>query len=362
MKKINKFFIIIFLWLSFNTPFVYSQDNKTYVFFTCDVESMGKGNPGKDIWGKSGNEYWGVTKIMDMLDKYNIKGTFFVNVYESAKFGDEALKNVCLEITRRKHDLGLHTHPQVMFPKIYGMQNGTLAEQSEIIRTGKELIRKWTGKEVIAHRAGAYLSNHDTLKALSENGILFDSSTSYAYRRIQNLKHPISTINKIIITDSGQQKTIEIPVTIYGEFKFMNFVDIRVLDMESTSLVEFKEILKAAIKNDVKTVVIMSHSFSFIRYNKSARKRLEKKLDLLLSYIKSQKMLDAITFTEFSNRYKENQVTLEGEDFLPITGVWLAYLRSWERLQEGYANIFFAIAPIILFSTIVFILAYKFKK
>lgn len=381
MKPINfKIFLICFSVLislsalSLFSPAVNAQEKrqKVYVFFTCDVESTHNGNPDKDIWGKTKNGEHGIGKMMDILEKHGAKGTFFVDVYEAAKYGDEAFKNICLGIGKRGHDLELHTHPKPMFPKFFALQSADLHAQIEIIMQGKDLINKWTNKKVIAHRAGGYQANYDTLTACYENGILMDSSMNYAYANYQGLMHPVFTINqaKIFYPLSNDNSikpyyargVLEIPVTAYDQLHLDTLISRKFLDIEVTSLNEFKKILESAINNRVKTVVIMSHSFSFSRYNTPTSIKLEKKLSNLLNYINNQKNLELVTFRDFFNLYKKDPSVIEGNSFIPTTGIWLTYLRSWGRLDQGYKNILVAFFPILLISFVVFIIFLKQRK
>lgn len=351
--------------LSVNTK--YNDDGITFVFFTCDVESMAKGNPEKDIWGKVRNEYYGITKMMDILDKHGVKGTFFVNVYESPKFGEEELKKVCQEINKRGHDVELHTHPILSFPGIYRTQDAPLNKQIEIIREGKERIKKWIGKETVAHRSGGYAANQDTITACIRNGIKIDSSRNYTYARQQGLKNTEETMNAAEIytdTTGTQGQLIEIPVTTYYQFKFGRFALPRIVDLEDASLAEFRTIFQAAANTKVKTIVIMSHSFSFSRYNSRTAQKLAQKMDHLFSYIKTVPSLELTTCEAYLNKNSILNSKVSNTNFIVTTGLIAAYLKSWERLEQGYKNILVEIAPVcfIMLLLIFFIHKGKCKK
>lgn len=62
----------------------------THVLLTIDVESFWNGNPKKDIWGYlNGDENgFGVPLILDILEKNQSEATFYLNVYEIAKHGE----------------------------------------------------------------------------------------------------------------------------------------------------------------------------------------------------------------------------------------------------------------------------------
>ena len=52
----------------------------TMVMITVDVESYTKGTPDQQIWGKQPDGEHGIRRMMDMLDKHGLKGTFYLNV------------------------------------------------------------------------------------------------------------------------------------------------------------------------------------------------------------------------------------------------------------------------------------------
>lgn len=144
---------------------------KTTFLFTIDVESKTEGDPNEDVLGRirgyAGN--FGIELMMDLLEQRHVRGTFFLNAYEIARHGESVMANAARLIHSRGHDIELHTHPRPMY-RFYGMNGASLDEQVAILEKGISLIRKWTGKTVIAHRAGAFEANMDTLRAWKRQG------------------------------------------------------------------------------------------------------------------------------------------------------------------------------------------------
>src|SRR3972149_9717073 len=93
-----------------------------------------------------------------------VRGTFFLSPYESSPEAEAKLAHAAREIHSRGHDLQLHTHPAPVFG-IYQLSKVDLETQVKILRHGRDLIQKWTGKRVIAHRAGGVAANLDTMEA-----------------------------------------------------------------------------------------------------------------------------------------------------------------------------------------------------
>lgn len=153
----------------------------------------------------------GLSQIARLLEERGLAGTFFLNVYEHEAWGEQVVREIATGLESRGHDVALHTHPQWAYdPERSNMYDYSLEEQSEIIRDGRDLLVNWTGLPVVAHRAGAYSANPDTLVALERNGILLDSSWF--------LDHPNSRLADAGLLNnlpslSGQ--VTEIPVTVY---------------------------------------------------------------------------------------------------------------------------------------------------
>ena len=52
-------------------------------------------------------------------------------------------------------------------------------EQTEIVNFGKQKIKEWIGIDALAHRAGGYGADDNTMQALKFNDIFIDSSFFY---------------------------------------------------------------------------------------------------------------------------------------------------------------------------------------
>lgn len=312
---------------------------ETYVLLTVDVESFSAGNPKKDIWGrlKGYDGEYGVPLILSILQDNKSKATFYLNVYEISKHGEKELRRVAEEIVSHNQDLQLHTHPMPMYGK-YGMSLFNSSEQEKILSKGKELIYKWIGKDVIAHRAGAYLGNTDTLHALKKVGIYVDSSLSPASS--SPLFKEGYNANDIIDIEG----VLEIPVTYFTQIKFMGWESRRFLDIESSSLSELKSVLDDMAEEGSCAVNIMMHSFSFTRYG-YPDERISRKLDQLLKYIQEHPKLTTMDTERFYKVYKENNLTCNPHpEFIPHTGMILTYFRSWERFTDGWKNVVVALS------------------
>jgi peptidoglycan/xylan/chitin deacetylase (PgdA/CDA1 family) len=343
--------LILLLWVSVSCA-------RTFVLVTVDVESFHDGNPSKQIWGEvdDSSERFGIEKIMDTLEAADARGTFYLNVYEAAKFGEEPIKKAAREIDRRGHDLELHTHPSPMF-RYYVMTRASEKEQREILAKGIELIRQWTGKQVIAHRAGGYAANLDTLRAMKSVGLEIDSSLT--------IDTPLAQSGYLTNSVTQIEGVIEVPATYYIQASFMGRNSYRLVDIEGSTLRELKSIIRQAADHNLSTVNIMMHSFSLNRYGHSDQ-AIVKRLRNILQFIKAQPDVELVTVTELRKYIQENKVKLNGKNFVPYTGYLLTYLRSVEDFERGDKNKIVAVGGIILLcgfpGAVIFLIRFVHKK
>jgi peptidoglycan/xylan/chitin deacetylase (PgdA/CDA1 family) len=106
-----------------------------------------------------------IPRILDLLDKYNVKGTFFV-VGMNAKNHPDVMKL----IHSRGHEIACHNWKHEKISDI------SKEEEKKRLLMTVETIEKATGVRPVGNRtAGGELSSN-TLDLLYENGFLYDSS------------------------------------------------------------------------------------------------------------------------------------------------------------------------------------------
>jgi peptidoglycan/xylan/chitin deacetylase (PgdA/CDA1 family) len=235
------------------------------IIFTVDVEGVtGKNAVDKMIYGKleDGNEY-GIPLLIDLLDKYNIKGIFFVDIAEAWDYGEEKIVDVLRYIKGRNHDVGVHIHPDHMKDtnKRFLWQYDE-DEQREMITKCSEFYQKAIGEKPIAFRAGRYGLNNTTLDILDELGYKLDFSEFYGKKNCKISPH--ITCNKI----TRYKNIIEVPVTTYKSFGFGKYFRFDKIDV-SMRLSEFKYIMdKIQGDSSVDIISMFAHSFSFLTWRK----------------------------------------------------------------------------------------------
>ena len=263
-----------------------------------------------------------VEPLLKVLDRYKVKGVFFASVFEHCHFGKEAIRDVLEFIENKGHDVQLHTHPFWCYGREH-MWEYSFEEQSEIIKNGCELFKDWLDRYPVAHRAGAYGLNQDTLQVLRRHHIPIDSSM---FHDMQNCK--VNWSRNLIVEKEG---LIEIPVTGFYHQKFIDFKLLRIMrhrkfiktDIDWCSNDELFHFVDYAKKNAIKLLNLFMHSYSFLIYDNSFT-RFEKNekalrdLGQLLSVWTQDSQIRFITMQELLDHYQSDTSLFRGSDHVPV--------------------------------------------
>ena len=331
----------------------FAEAMKTTFIVTVDVETRTHGDSGQDISGVipgcPGN--FGVEGIMDLLEKQQAGGTFFLNVYEIAKHGDDVIASAARSIHGRGHDLELHTHPRPMF-KFYGMSQASFDEQKAILEKGIALLEGWTGKKVVAHRAGAFAADTDTVRAVAAAGLQADCSLSAG----SHVSVPL--VAELGATNSVQRinHAWEIPMTCFDQVRFGPWHSRRILDIEGCSLPEIKRVTRWAVRHRLPTVCILMHSFSLSRQNKPNH-RVVRRLSTLLAWLRKQDDIEIGTIEQVC-RQLEAAALPPPVAAIPATGIWFTWRRAVSSWNDGWKNLAVAFAGVACMAVLILILIY----
>ena len=179
------------------------MNNTVWIIVTVDLENMNtslaEGKYNLNLFSIDV-----VEPVLKIFSRFGVKAVFFASVFECCRFNKNTIRDVIQHIDSQGHDIQLHTHPFWCYGREH-MWQYSLSEQIDIISHGCELLKEWTGRYPVAHRAGAYGINQNTLKALRENDIFIDSSM---FHRYDNCKVTWG-INEIV----QKEGIVEVPVT-----------------------------------------------------------------------------------------------------------------------------------------------------
>jgi len=180
---------------------------------TIDVED-GVSLAMRDVFSvKKGQTYRVVSnteKVLELLDRYEVKGTFFVLGQVAEKFPD-----LIKEISHRGHELGVHGYNHLQFFRM------TPDQAFQELSRAKKLIEDISGQKVYGHRAPAFSITLDKkwgLDVIAEAGFEYDSSIM----PIHGIRYGWPGFSKEISniqTPKGHQLT-EVPlstITVFGK-------------------------------------------------------------------------------------------------------------------------------------------------
>lgn len=252
------------------------------VFFTVDVEIWCDGWDGIDekfpsayrryVYGPTSRGDYGLPATMQILNDHGLRGVFFVEPLFSTRFGSAPLEELVGLIQAAGQEVQLHLHTEwvdtarePLLPEVSGkrqhLRQFTHAEQTALIAKGAQLVRAAGAESIDAFRAGNWGFNHDTLGALSANGISFDSS--------YNAASPVGVSDVApgqLLTQPARFETVtEYPVTVYRD---RGPESLRPLQLTACSFHEMQRILDAAADSGWGSVVIVSHNFELLNRRK----------------------------------------------------------------------------------------------
>lgn len=221
-----------------------AKRKKFLVAITIDTESGHLEKDDKRVWQKSKPEayigfYKGIENWRNLLNKYNVKGTFFLSTNCFNAKGNE-LSEIIKQLNllhKERHEIGLHLHPdsdfalqnklKSKFPytssKFYNFD-----QIKQFLITGKSLIKEYLGVNVFSFRWGNWALDTNAVKALQETGFKSDSSAipgikghtrdemHYNWSKV-NYHYPWHlSLNDYQNTKKQDSKILEIPIATFN--------------------------------------------------------------------------------------------------------------------------------------------------
>ncbi|WP_375460123.1 polysaccharide deacetylase [uncultured Enterovirga sp.] len=136
--------------------------------FDSDHETNELRDGGKSIgrlsWGQYGNRV-GVPRILDLLDRYGAKATFYVPAVAALLYPDEQRR-----VVREGHEIGIHSWIHEL--------NSVLPYEAErdLMFRAADVLEEITGVRPVGMRTASWDFSPNTLRIEKEYGLLYDSS------------------------------------------------------------------------------------------------------------------------------------------------------------------------------------------
>lgn len=239
----------------------------TAVFLTVDTELMWRHHAaGCDLAMQMARSLEpagvGIRYHLDTLDRHGLKATFFVDPMPTMVFGLDAIRPVVEMILGAGQDVQLHLHPNWAGAKANdaGRSHGrfelidySLDEQRALIAGARDLLKACGAPDPVAFRGGSYSANDDTLTALADLGIRYDSSHNGADAPWPSqIGLPPRQIAPVV-----RNGVTEVPVTVIEDVPD----SLRLFQICALSQGEMRAALEHAVSDAHDVVTIVSHGF-----------------------------------------------------------------------------------------------------
>ncbi|MFL0357668.1 hypothetical protein ACI5KX_14490 [Erythrobacter sp. GH1-10] len=219
----------------------------------------------------------GITHKLELLERYGQKAVFFVDPMPALVWGVAAIEDVVAPILEAGQDVQLHCHTEWLAiagdaNPLASKRTGTnlfdfpLDEQAAILEYARDTLVAAGAPAPVAFRAGNYGANDDTLRALADLDIAYDSSHCPALA---------SGASRISLGGDDRDPlrhcgVIEVPVGTIGTLGGGQ----RHAQITALSLAEMVAAIRHARDERRHSFTLVSHSFELINRRKLAVNRI----------------------------------------------------------------------------------------
>lgn len=255
------------------------------VFLTVDTELTWRHHRDGEGWRENFERSFeaagvGIPYQLETLAAHGLKACFFVDPMPALLFGIEPVERMVAPILAAGQEVQLHVHP--FWERLAEGDEGTLrfelcdydlTQQRRLIATARDLLVSAGAPTPTAFRAGSYAANGNTLAALAQLGIRYDSSHNGSH-------HPRPSaipLRRRQIAPIAINGVVEIPVSQIEERPGR----LRHLQICAVSFDELRSALLHARRHHHPATTIVSHSFELatrdgLRVNQMLRRRFER--------------------------------------------------------------------------------------
>lgn len=310
------------------------MDAQPMHLITIDTEFSS--HPGElGLTGRVDGEEVGALRLGQLCRAQGIRATFFMDVFIRDAARCELMRTTGRQLLALGHDLELHTHPD----GLYDARRGYLAlysfeEQVAMLREGRRRFIEWFGVEPVAHRAGDWGANRDTVRALGVVGIPVDSSWYVGWPTCRLAQFGTRT-NRPQVLDG----ILEVPPTVFFNNSLGLGQAYRLVSTDGQPYGEVEHVLRRLNDSDAGLVMSVFHSFSLLEWNASrtrywvARQELDK-FERFLAHLSRAGGARCLTLRELYAEYqREPSTVLARADGIPSSSLRFLLPRAFDRAR-----------------------------
>ncbi|MEQ1529624.1 MAG: hypothetical protein ABL925_09930 [Methylococcales bacterium] len=286
----------------------------------------------------------GLGFILDTFDKYNVKGSFFVEALNANYFGHELMGAIAQTIAQRGQDVQLHLHPCWQYFKNPNWQaqltvnppNDDITKRSyqeieALLLEGLDIVAQWGLPRPKAIRTGSLCVNKDVYKAMRKADIKLASNIGVGIFK------PGDADLELYSGCHEIDSCLEIPVLTYCDMRVLSKKHLKLLTITGSCWQEIRFLLLAAAQAKLDYVVILTHPSEFVKnqndqYTEFAGNNINKKrLAKLCQFLQSNP--DKFSLSTFSDLDPTTVVSKTTNTLLETP-----HLFALKRMVENYAN------------------------
>ncbi len=210
----------------------------------------------------------GLGFILDTLARYGLRATFFIETAHVRAFGEERMRRYAEAIVDAGHDVQVHLHPvwtswrDGRYDPAWRVSDecASLPEQrlAELLAEGRERLERWTGRRVVAARAGNFSASLSVLRASAAAGLPLTSHVNIGNRMPAE---PELHASGGVLSIAGVR---EIPATCFRQLHGARSVW-RSLSVACVSVGEMTGALCALRRSAATIAMIVMHPFNFLK-------------------------------------------------------------------------------------------------
>ena len=218
----------------------------------------------------------GIHHQMDRFDAHGIKAVFFVDPMPALIWGTAAIADIVGPIVARGHDVQLHLHSEWLelagSANPLGTQTGGnlrdfgFEQQCSLIDYARGVLMAAGAPAPLAFRAGNYGANDDTLRALAELGIAYDTSHCPGIAA-SDCHISLGAEDRQVQRHCG---TIEVPIGCIGA----SGEALRHFQLTALTASEMLAALRHAVRAGQQQVTLVSHSFELLSRDRKRANRI----------------------------------------------------------------------------------------